>query len=67
MEVDGVDVSSKSAEEIKQLLRGEPDTTVSVSYTRPTDPTQTLCTTSLTRSLVKVSDVNCATLLGDPG
>jgi carboxyl-terminal processing protease len=73
--IDGKVVSKSSVDEIRDLLRGLPDTAVKIEYIRdgirdgPTAeraPTPSLSTVTLRRRLVKVPDVRLATLLDAP-
>lgn len=68
LSVGGVDVTGLSVEGVRDLLRGEPNTEVEVTYTRPslkapvTDKTREAL---LTRRLVRLHDVKLASLVGD--
>jgi C-terminal peptidase prc len=73
--INGADTRTMSIEQVRNLLRGDPDTVVNVMYERDildeTSPTaavdrikKVVSEVPLKRSLVRVSDVRLATMLG---
>ncbi|KAJ1440508.1 hypothetical protein B484DRAFT_415530 [Ochromonadaceae sp. CCMP2298] len=66
--VGGVDVTRKDVEQVRDLLRGEPNTDVDIEFARSDYPgtTRVAKMSTLHRQLVRISDVKLATLLGDP-
>lgn len=54
----------KTVEDVRNALRGEPGTLVTISYTR--DGVDGVQSVTMPRTIVRVRDVKLATLLGDP-
>lgn len=67
LSVDGVDTSEKGVDQVRDLLRGDPDTQIVVEVLRDVDGKAVVEKRTLNRQLVKMSDVRVATLLGNPG
>lgn len=69
LSVDGVDTTQMNVEQVRDLLRGDPDTQIAVEVLRDEGAggKPTVEKRSLKRQLVKISDVRIATLLGKPG
>jgi carboxyl-terminal processing protease len=74
--INGVDTREMTIEQVRNLLRGDPDTNVNIRFERQVfaknradvsaSPKFTASEVSLKRSLVRVSDVRLASLIGDP-
>jgi C-terminal peptidase prc len=66
LSVNSIDVHGKDVEKVRDLLRGEPDTDVSVTYERDDPQNLGIRETTLKRKAIRLSDVRLATFLGDP-
>jgi len=61
-----VDTTEKGVDQVRDLLRGDPDTQIVVEVLRDVNGNEVVEKKTLKRQLVKMSDVRVATLLGDP-
>ena len=59
-----IDATSTSIEEVRNTLRGEPGTLVTIQFER--DGVEGVQSVTMPRSVVRIRDVKLATLLGDP-
>ena len=63
--VDGMDITARtSVEDVRNRLRGDPGTTVDVSFER--EGVSGVQTVTIPRTIVRINDVKLATLVGDP-
>ena len=65
LSVDGTDTSKMSVEGVRDLLRGNPDTSIPVTFEREEYGGKKVYDVVLQRSQVKISDVRLACFLGD--
>eukprot|EP01039_Chlorochromonas_danica_P001705 gene1705-1863_t len=63
LSVDGQEVGQLSVDKVRDLLRGSPASVAEIRFLRPGEGEKTI---QVRRSLVRVSDIRCATLLGAP-
>lgn len=70
LSIGGVDLTGKSVEEVRDMLRGDPDTDVEVTFQRDgldsTSSPSNVQKATIKRQSVHISDVRLATFLGDP-
>lgn len=67
LQVGGQDVSDMRIDDVRDLLRGEPDTDVTVRYERDgLGEAPEAMETTLKRQTIRLSDVRLASFLGDP-
>jgi C-terminal peptidase prc len=65
LSIDGTDITkSSSVEQVRNLLRGEPGTQVTIEFER--DGVEGIQTITMPRTVVQIRDVKLATLVGKP-